>query len=314
MIIPQTEVDVLLATFNGEKHLVDFLESLKKQTGVTINLKVGDDKSDDGTLEILNAYRHSFQTFELYDGPGQGPARNFLNLLHYSNANYVAFADQDDIWENDHLSNSILRLKKSIGPTMTFTSVREFDDRDPNYKRVWPRYFSQKSVANIVFQNYARGCVMVLNSSARDLINSKKPDFLIMHDWWVLLVLSCCGNVIFSEIPEINYRRHAGNFTSTKSRPSWSFFVALRSGVWKPAGQLECLLQCFEDKMTQITRKKIYEIIYITRHPLSAIRYSLFSKDRHRESYSSEMKLRLGLPFLLMLTRNNDKHLRNIMN
>lgn len=313
-MILQKEIDVLLATFNGEKHLVDFLESLKKQTGVIINLKVGDDKSDDKTLEILDAYRHSFKTFELFEGPGQGPARNFLNLLNYSNANYVAFADQDDIWHNDHLSNSILRLETSIGPTMTFTSVREFDDNDPYHTRVWPQYFLQKSVANIVFQNYARGCVMVLNSSARDLINSKKPDFIIMHDWWILLVLSCCGNVIFSDLPEINYRRHANNFTLTKSRPGWSFFVALRSGIWRPAQQLECLLQCFQDEMTQISRMKIYEIMHISKNPLSAIRYSLFSKDTHRETYSSEIKLRLGLPFLVFLTRNNDKHFRKIRN
>ena len=48
-------VEVLLATYNGEKYLGEQLDSLIAQTGVNISLLVSDDGSNDRTLEILNS-------------------------------------------------------------------------------------------------------------------------------------------------------------------------------------------------------------------------------------------------------------------
>ena len=48
-----TFVEVLLATYNGEKYLAEQLDSLLAQEDVNISLLVSDDGSSDRTLEIL---------------------------------------------------------------------------------------------------------------------------------------------------------------------------------------------------------------------------------------------------------------------
>ena len=47
-------VEVLLATYNREKYLADFLESLSRQQGVSILLRVSDDGSCDSILNLID--------------------------------------------------------------------------------------------------------------------------------------------------------------------------------------------------------------------------------------------------------------------
>ena len=74
----ELEVDVLLATFNGEKFLRELLNSLRTQVGVKINLLVGDDGSTDSTVAILEEFSESFNSMEIFHFERIGPARNFL--------------------------------------------------------------------------------------------------------------------------------------------------------------------------------------------------------------------------------------------
>jgi glycosyltransferase involved in cell wall biosynthesis len=48
---------VLLTTFNGARFLEDQLTSLFGQQGVEVEIKVNDDGSTDGTLEILDKWK-----------------------------------------------------------------------------------------------------------------------------------------------------------------------------------------------------------------------------------------------------------------
>ena len=65
MAISEVSVDVLLATFNGEKFLSEFLDSLSTQVGVKINLIVSDDGSNDRTLEIIDYYKFKFDLYDI---------------------------------------------------------------------------------------------------------------------------------------------------------------------------------------------------------------------------------------------------------
>ena len=55
------EIDVLLATYNGEMFIEEFLESLAGQEQVNIHLIVSDDGSNDSTLEILMRQQSKFK-------------------------------------------------------------------------------------------------------------------------------------------------------------------------------------------------------------------------------------------------------------
>ena len=51
------KVDILLATFNGEKYLEEQLDSILNQTYTNFRLLISDDASSDSTKEILKKYK-----------------------------------------------------------------------------------------------------------------------------------------------------------------------------------------------------------------------------------------------------------------
>ena len=54
------KIDILMATYNGEKYLEEQIESILKQTYSNFRLIISDDCSTDGTCEILKKYSRIF--------------------------------------------------------------------------------------------------------------------------------------------------------------------------------------------------------------------------------------------------------------
>jgi glycosyltransferase involved in cell wall biosynthesis len=132
------EVEVLLATFNGEKFLGEFLDSLYRQKDVRIHLVVSDDGSSDRTIEIIDSYRHLFESCKIFNGPCNGPSSNFFSLIENATYEFVALADQDDVWHPHHLISSVSRLSDTSNfPSLTFSAVMEFDNAKKS-KSIWP--------------------------------------------------------------------------------------------------------------------------------------------------------------------------------
>ena len=135
------EVEVLLATFNGALYLSEFLNSLVQQHEVRIHLRVSDDGSTDGTLKIIDSYKNKFESCKIYSGPQKGPSANFFSLIEKATYDFVALADQDDIWLPNHLLSSIKRLSVTPDmPSMTFSAVMEFG-KNLKSETIWPYRF-----------------------------------------------------------------------------------------------------------------------------------------------------------------------------
>ena len=49
-------VDILMATYNGERYIGEQIESIRRQTWRNWRLLVSDDCSNDGTLDIVRGY------------------------------------------------------------------------------------------------------------------------------------------------------------------------------------------------------------------------------------------------------------------
>jgi len=301
---PKDEIDVLLATFNGELYLKEFLDSLYAQQQVSIHLIVSDDGSTDSTLKILESYKSKFTKFTLLSGPQDGPMRNFFFLLRASKGIYIALADQDDIWNKDHLKNSVDRIRTSECPSMTFTSVEQFDELT-NYRKLWPSHYNGPEFPGIIFENTARGCTFVLNQQARELVNLKEPRNAIMHDWWILLLIQLYGKVVFEPKPEIQYRLHSKNFVGVSNRKMLAFIKTVRRGKWLPLVQLQELLDFSDTKFQKI---ETFDLELFTKNLqgnffLRLSRIICAGSFRYRQSRADEIKLRIGLIFLKTLNR-----------
>jgi glycosyltransferase involved in cell wall biosynthesis len=208
---------VLLATYNGGNYLEEFLNSLVKQNGVMIHLLVSDDGSTDTTLNILEQFRSQFSSLKILKGPQLGPAANFFSLLKESKMEFVALADQDDVWKSDHLANSIERIQDIPGdylPVLSISRVSEFNEHDQS-AYIWPKHKLEVLFPGILYENIGRGCTMVLNRALVDTVNRSNKEDAIMHDWWILLIAWLHGKIVLSQAAEIDYRIHSGNLVGS---------------------------------------------------------------------------------------------------
>ena len=211
------EVDVLLATYNGAEFLNEFLESLTRQGEIAINLIVGDDGSKDSTLEILDKYRDKFAEFKLHQFNRIGPKANFLKLLNESQADFVAFADQDDIWQEKRLENAVCTMEEISRPTLLISPMSTLGSAKKIETNLY--HFPRNLMKNDV-----HGCTQFFNAKLREIVKQGNPDNLVMHDWWTLLVADFYGDIIFLKGPKTFYRLHANNFVGIPNLKKKLFF------------------------------------------------------------------------------------------
>ena len=293
----QIQVDVLLATFNGEKFLSQLLTSIAEQKEVNINLIISDDGSSDGTIEIIRKFENRFSQLRIIDGPRMGPAQNFFHLLTFSEERYVAFADQDDIWQPNHLIDSINRIRVYDGePAVTFCDSTEFEGNMCLIKD-WPNFTILPEESKFLFQNFARGCTMVLNRQLAELIlDGNSYQLAVMHDWWIILVGLLTGRVFYGQTSEIYYRVHEDNTVGIGRRSLFASIKSLWTSGYSPLIQLIALYEIsqvhgkgkFSQEMRQVVES--FSQGFFQRF----IKVWTF-KQRFRSTLSDEIKLRLLL-------------------
>ena len=109
----EEQIDVLLATYNGEKYLKEQIDSILNQTYKNIKLIISDDCSTDKTVEILKEYESRDDRIELYlQQQNLGVVKNIEFLLNKVKCPYYMLADQDDYWMPEKIEKSFETLKE----------------------------------------------------------------------------------------------------------------------------------------------------------------------------------------------------------
>ena len=107
-------VDILLATYNGEKYVIEQIESILHQTYKNIRLLISDDCSTDDTRQILEQYQKKDNRIEIFfQEKNLGYIRNFAFLLNQVKNKYYMLSDQDDVWLPEKVEKSIQFLKQN---------------------------------------------------------------------------------------------------------------------------------------------------------------------------------------------------------
>ena len=213
---------VLMCTYNGQSFLEKQLESIKSQTFTDWHIAVSDDGSQDATWNIANRHRYLWgeDKVSLWRGPGRGFARNFIaNVCNKAlAAQFYAWCDQDDVWEQDKLQAAVRWLQSVPAqvPALYFgrTELMSQHGEALGYS---PLFRRPPSFANALVQNIGGGNTMVLNHAARVLLGEAgEQRDVVSHDWWAyLLVSGVGGNVFYDPAPYVHYRQHGGNLVGS---------------------------------------------------------------------------------------------------
>ena len=210
------KVQVLLSSYNGENYIREQLDSILKQEKVDIHLLIRDDGSTDGTRDILKQYETAQKNITVTYGKNLGVIKSFFELIKQadSQADYIAFSDQDDVWLSGKLNRavSLLEQQEHNNTPFVYCSAQQLTDGQLNplpsgirYKQVRPAF------ENALVENMCTGCTCVINRKMLGLLKDREPDFTVMHDFWIYLVGSCFGSVVYDTQSYILYRQHAKN-------------------------------------------------------------------------------------------------------
>ena len=239
----QYRVDILMATYNGEKYIAQQLDSILNQTFQDWRLMIRDDGSSDKTVAIMNEYalQHPDKIIVIPQAQHLGPKENFAGLLNYSQAPYTMFCDQDDVWLPTKVAvtlDAMTDLEKRLGtdlPLLVYTDLVVVDDELStidqsffHYIRNGP-YFTLKS---LLMQNTVAGCTVMMNQTLREMTPSI-PDDAIMHDWWMGLIAAAFGKIVCLSESTILYRQHNTNTAGAKKGSFRRVLHDLFLGAWR---------------------------------------------------------------------------------
>lgn len=244
-------VSVVMATYNGEKYLQEQIESILNQSNVNVSLLVRDDGSTDKTTFILDNYQTK-GLLKWYTGEHLGVQKGYLDLLkHAPVADFYAFSDQDDVWDKEKLYTAVSYLCElpSEKPAIYYCGQKLVDEN--------LQFLSEHKIAtnrsphtNYLISNVA-GCTAVFNLKLTELINSKNPLFILMHDSWVFKVCLAMGGSYYADTHSyINYRQHAGNVVGLNSGFKGKIRQAKRYiEVFKIQKQMQTMMDCYGEQM-----------------------------------------------------------------
>lgn len=272
-----------MATYNGEKYLTEQIDSILVQTYSDFELIICDDCSTDNTCSILKEYAQKDKRIKLhFNTLNVGFKKNFEKILQFCTGEFIAFADQDDVWLKDHIEILI----NNIGNTDLIAGNAVITDSD-----LVPKGYTMQDLSGIkknltnsdflfsheLYANMFQGTACLLRSS---LLNNllPVPECIAFHDYWAALVAGANNGLRYISIPILLYRQHEKQITKNKRI---TLLTLIRQTLKEKSYNIEqkqCQIQILKQLLGRIYDKEkqieINEVIKYNENLLNGKRFS----------------------------------------
>ncbi len=228
MIDHKPRVLILMAVFNGEKFLDIQLNSIAEQTGVSVEVWVNDDGSQDSTLQIVKDWKSRGLITIVMRTQRVGHAQAFVELVRAaakSNSHdFIAFSDQDDIWDANKLIQTLNGRNTDL-PTL-WCSMRRTLKGSSNGRLLAADCkeikveFRNALIQNVIYMN-----TVLVNPSGLQLISRYLNPGIYFLDAWMYLVFISFGSIRYTQTATMTYRLHQHNAVGLRTRNPFALFV-----------------------------------------------------------------------------------------
>ena len=274
-------VAICLATYNGEKYLEKQIDSIVSQSVSSWTLFIRDDGSTDGTQKIIKKFAKKYpqKVFNLSGLHGGGNSKeNFFTILQWVSEHktfdYFMFSDQDDIWLPDKIALSVKAIDSDDSPCLVHTDLKVVDKNLDTITESFIRYSNLnsqvKDFSHILVQNNVTGCTMLWNKSLNDLIDFHPDSRILMHDWWIALIASAFGNVVFVKTPTSLYRQHDENVVGAEAAGSVAYIISklrnyklIKKGLQRTFGQANIFKEIYYHRLDASSKSILDEYLQL---------------------------------------------------
>ena len=223
------KIAVLLSTYNGHKYLDKQMESIANQTTrENLTLYIRDDGSEDNTFDIIDKWKNKINIV-LYREQNAGPAMSFWKLLMKTEikADYYAFCDQDDIWDEDKLEKGIEKLNDKV--QLYACNCRIIDENDKVIREKRVSNIPDMNIQRLFISGCTQGCSMIFTERLCSYIRSFNIKCVPMHDIILMLYAKYSGEIYWDEDPHFGYRVHSNNVVAKSNK---SIFKQVKTTIW----------------------------------------------------------------------------------
>ena len=241
---------VLLASYNGSRWIREQMESILAQQGIDLAIAVRDDASTDGTRWELARFENDGRVrIGAATAASGSAARNFLALIRENAADafdFVAFADQDDLWNPEKLSRACSTLVAAGSVGYSSATVATWED---GRERVL-KLSGMPTASDFLFEGAGQGCTFVLTADFYERVRrflatqAELTNRIHYHDWLVYALARSWGmQWSFDPVPSVLYRQHDTNDTGARHSLAGITrrFSLIRQGWYR--GQLSAIAQ-----------------------------------------------------------------------
>ncbi|NQM13749.1 glycosyltransferase family 2 protein [Streptococcus suis] len=217
------KVNILMSTYNGQQFLTEQIRSIQEQSYTDWTLFIRDDGSSDNTKEILKNFERQDSRIHLIESDKSdnlGVIKSFHKLVNHDRADYYFFSDQDDVWLPNKLELSLKEAQNYPAdlPLMVYMDLKvvnqDLEIMTESMVKSQSHHANTELVQELT-ENTVTGGVAMINHALAEMW--QETDDILMHDWYLALLASAFGNLVFIDQPGELYRQHSDNVLGART-------------------------------------------------------------------------------------------------
>ncbi|MGT2894886.1 glycosyltransferase family 2 protein [Streptococcus entericus] len=217
------KVNILLSTYNGARFLAQQIESIQAQTYADWQLLIRDDGSSDDTRTVIAAFVAKDSRIRWVNPDEErnlGVIKSFYSLVKHEPADVYFFSDQDDVWLPDKLAVTLSQVKQEdmTKPLLVYTDLKVVNQELTVLHKsmiATQSHHANTELQQELTENTVTGGTMMINHALAELWQT--ADDLLMHDWYLALVASSMGKLVYVDQATQLYRQHDSNVLGART-------------------------------------------------------------------------------------------------
>ena len=216
------KISVVMTTYNGEKYIIEQLDSIAKQSLFPDEVCIFDDCSTDNTVKIIASYikNNCLENFKLFvNEKNLGWKKNFIHGISHVTGDYIFTADQDDIWMFDKIEKMVKIIDANENINLLACNYELLNMRNKkNLEQRQLRSMQNTKLIQFVKLGYdfhivmRPGCTYCFRKTfSKKILSNWTEGFA--HDRLLWLGALITKSLYIYDEPLIKFRRHSGNAT-----------------------------------------------------------------------------------------------------
>ncbi|NBH72680.1 glycosyltransferase [Clostridiaceae bacterium] len=219
-------ISVVMTTYNGERYLIQQLNSIAYQTKKADEVLIFDDCSTDSTVQLIKDFINNNKLSNWYlftNKINLGWRKNFIQGISKAKGDIIFLSDQDDIWMKNKIERMSYIMSENEKILILSCNVRMKNDENMQLKvkRAVPKYKSKKlekvQLNGSTYRPIRPGCAYAFKKEVIPEIERLWFEGLA-HDSLIWVIGLIKESLYILNEPLVIQVRHAGNNTPTNEK------------------------------------------------------------------------------------------------